>query len=104
MSNSENPSELNESVSHNVYFEGKVQSLGLETTKGKATVGVMKKGTYTFSASSPEQMVIVSGIMQVKLNGADFKAYKEQDNFHVAAGTSFDIICDDDVAYICYYG
>ncbi|NRF41643.1 pyrimidine/purine nucleoside phosphorylase [Pedobacter foliorum] len=104
MSNSENSSELNESVSHNVYFEGKVQSLGLETTKGKATVGVMKKGTYTFSASSPEEMVIVSGIMKVKLEGEDFKAYKEQNNFHVAAGTSFDIICEDDVAYICYYG
>jgi len=104
MSNSDNSSELNELVSHNVYFEGKVQSLGLETSKGKATVGVMKKGTYTFSASSPEEMVIVSGIMQVKLNGEHFKAYKEQENFHVAAGTSFDIICDDDVAYICYYG
>jgi len=104
MSNSDNSSELNESVSHNVYFEGKVQSLGLETSKGKATVGVMKKGTYTFSASSPEEMVIVSGVMQVKLNGESFKAYKEQENFHVVAGTSFDIICDDDVAYICYYG
>lgn len=104
MSNSDHSSEHNKLVSHNVYFEGKVQSLGLETLKGKATVGVMKKGTYTFSASSPEEMVIVSGMMQVKLNGGSFKAYNEYENFHVAAGTSFDIICDDDVAYICYYG
>ena len=38
----------NQVVSHNVYFEGNVQSLGLETEKGKATGGVMKKGNYTF--------------------------------------------------------
>jgi uncharacterized protein YaiE (UPF0345 family) len=104
MSNSDNSSELNEVVPHNVYFEGKVQSLGLETLKGKATVGVMKKGTYTFSASSPEEMIVVSGIMHVKLPDESYKEYKSQENFHVAAGTSFDIICNDDVAYICYYG
>lgn len=27
-----------------------------------------------------------------------------QDKFDVAAGASFDIICDTDVAYLCYYG
>jgi len=104
MSNSDNSSELNEAISHNVYFEGKVQSLGLKTLKGKATVGVMKKGTYTFSASSPEEMIVISGTMHVQLPGESYKEYKEQENFHVAAGTSFEVICNDDVAYICYYG
>nr|WP_068889928.1 pyrimidine/purine nucleoside phosphorylase [Pedobacter panaciterrae] len=104
MSNSDNSSEHNELVTHNVYFEGKVQSLGLETLRGKATVGVMKKGTYTFSTSSSEEMIVVSGIMHVKFPGESYKEFKEQENFHVPAGTSFDIICNDDVAYICYYG
>lgn len=95
----------NSPISHNVYFEGKVQSLGLETAKGKATVGVMKKGTYTFSASSPEKMVIISGSMGVKLTtDGEPKKYAEQEEFDVAAGTSFEVSCNDDVAYLCYYG
>lgn len=91
-------------ISHNVYFEGKVQSLGLETEKGKATLGVMKKGSYTFSTSSPEVMVVVSGIMNVKLDDSGYKQYLPQDQFEVLSGASFDIICDTDVAYLCYYG
>lgn len=94
----------NETISHNVYFEGKVQSLGLETAKGKATLGVMKKGSYTFSASSPEKMVLVSGTMDVKLKDSEFKRYGAAEEFDVAAGTSFDVVCDADVAYLCYYG
>lgn len=95
---------VNESISHNTYFEGKVQSLGLETTNGKATVGVMKKGSYTFSTSSPEKMVVITGSMHVKLKDAAFKTYIEQEEFEVAAGSSFDVVCDSDVAYLCYYG
>jgi uncharacterized protein YaiE (UPF0345 family) len=94
----------NTAIAHNVYFDGNVQSLGLETAKGKATLGVMKKGTYQFSTSTPEKMVIISGIMKVKLVDSDWVAYHEQQQFDVAAGSSFDIICDADVAYLCYYG
>lgn len=95
---------LNVPVSHNVYFEGRVQSLGLETEKGKATLGVMKKGIYTFSASTPEKMIIISGSMEVKLAGGEFNKYDEKDEFDVEAGTSFDVVCNADVAYLCYYG
>lgn len=91
-------------IAHNVYFEGKVQSLGLETSSGKATLGVMKAGSYTFSASSPEQMVIVSGVLHARLPEEDFKRYAAQETFDVAAGTSFEVKCEADVAYICYYG
>lgn len=91
-------------IPHNVYFEGKVQSLGLETEKGKATLGVMKKGNYTFSTSSPEVMVVISGTINVKLDDKGYQQSQPQDKFEVASGTSFDIICDTDVAYLCYYG
>lgn len=104
MSNSDQTAGINEQVSHNVYFEGRVQSLGVDTLKGKATVGVMKKGTYTFSTSSPEEMVIISGIVHVRVDGEPYKEYKEQEHFNVASGSSFDVICDTDVAYLCYYG
>lgn len=104
MSDSTNSSSTSGAIPHNVYFDGKVQSLGLETELGKATLGVMKKGTYEFSTSSPERMVVVAGIMNVKLPDTSWKKYLEHDEFNVEANTAFDIICDTDVAYICYYG
>lgn len=90
-------------VSHNVYFDGKVQSLGLDTEKGKATVGVMKKGTYVFNTASPETMVVISGVLNAKLNGSDWVSYKQNDAFDVAANSSFEVMCEADVAYLCYY-
>lgn len=90
-------------VTHNVYFEGKVQSLGLATEKGKATVGVMKSGTYTFSTSSAEKMIVISGTLDVRLPNQDWAKYAAQEAFDVPAGVSFDVTCDADVAYICYY-
>ena len=104
MSTSNNAEETNVQVKHNVYFEGKVQSLGLETERGQATVGVMKKGPYQFSTSSPEKMVVISGEMNIKLDGQEWKKYNQNESFDVAANAIFDIICDTDVAYICYYG
>ncbi len=92
-----------QSIKHNTYFEGKVQSLALETEIGKATVGVMKAGTYTFSTSSPELMVVVAGILKIKQADGSFIAYGAQEQFNVTAGTSFEVNCDADAAYICYY-
>lgn len=93
----------NTPVSHNSYFEGMVQSLGLSTEKGKATVGVMKAGKYTFGTSSAEEMVIISGQLNAKLPGAEWSVYLPQQSFSVAANEPFDVSCDTDVAYICYY-
>ena len=94
---------MTEKVSHNVYFDGKVQSLGIETEKGKATVGVMKKGTYVFNTTSLETMVIISGTMRTKVSGGDWLTHKKDDAFEIPAHTSFEVVCEADVAYICYY-
>jgi purine/pyrimidine-nucleoside phosphorylase len=94
---------VTDKVSHNVYFDGKVQSLGIETEKGRATVGVMKKGNYVFNTASPETMVIIAGNVSAKLSGGEWLRYKKDDAFEIAANTSFEVMCDTDVAYICYY-
>jgi uncharacterized protein YaiE (UPF0345 family) len=90
-------------VSHNVYFDGKVQSLGIETEKGSATVGVMKKGTYVFNTTSLETMVIIAGNVSAKVSGGEWVRYKKDGAFEIAAHTSFEVMCETDVAYICYY-
>ncbi|MVT09498.1 pyrimidine/purine nucleoside phosphorylase [Chitinophaga tropicalis] len=103
MSNSNDSSGTTNKVSHNVYFDGKVQSLGIETEKGPATVGVMKKGTYVFNTTSLETMIVISGNISTKVSGGDWLRHRTGDTFEIAAHTSFEVECDTDVAYICYY-
>ena len=64
-------------MKHNIYFEGKVQSLGLTTSEGTATVGVISPGKFTFSTSSEEQMVIISGTLEVKLPRKEWVTMKK---------------------------
>lgn len=90
-------------MKHNTYFEGKVQSLGLNTPEGFATVGVIEPGTYTFSTDSEEHMTIVAGAMNVKLPGKDWKPMAKGETFVVKPHASFDVEVKGDTAYICYY-
>jgi purine/pyrimidine-nucleoside phosphorylase len=90
-------------IKHNEYFEGKVQSLGMDTEEGYATVGIMEPGSYTFSTSSEERMTVVEGSMKVKLPGADWQVFGPDETFTVPGNASFDIEAAADVAYICFY-
>ncbi len=90
-------------MKHNIYFEGKVQSLSLITEGGNATVGVISPGKFTFSTSSEERMVITSGTLKVKLPAKDWVTMKINKEFIVPAKASFDVEADADVSYICYY-
>jgi hypothetical protein len=91
-------------MEHNVYFEGKVQSLTLETDQGRATVGVITPGKYTFSTSTQERMVVTSGKLNVKLSQGKERIVGPNQEFIVGANTSFDVEATGDVSYICYYG
>ena len=90
-------------MKHNSYFDGKVQSLGINTEDGFATVGVILPGRYTFSTEKNEKMVIVAGSMKVKLPDNTLHEFKKDESFNVPAGKSFDIEATGEVAYICYY-
>ncbi len=91
-------------MKHNVYFEGKVQSLEIQTQRARATVGVIEPGKYTFSTSSEERMVIIEGTMKVKLAGQDWQVIdKVKKEFIAPKNSSFDVDAGSDVAYICYY-
>jgi len=90
-------------MKHNVYFDGKVQSLGLATESGDATIGVITPGAYSFSTSTEERMQITSGELKVKLPGEDWKTVEAGKEFMVPANVSFDVEAARDVSYICYY-
>ena len=90
-------------IKHNAYFEGRVQSLGINTAEGYATVGVMEPGKYTFSTSSEEHMVIVEGSVKVRLPGKEWQDVGKSEKIVVPKGVSFDLDIPNEVGYICYY-
>jgi hypothetical protein len=90
-------------MKHSVYFDGKVQSLGVNTANGFATVGVIEPGAYTFSTSSEERIVLIEGTLRVKLPEEDWKSYSRGEEIVVRPKVSFDIEARADVAYICHY-
>lgn len=52
----------------NEYFDGKVKSIGFTSSStGRASVGVMAEGEYTFGTAQPEEMTVVSGALNVLL-------------------------------------
>ena len=91
-------------MKHSTYFDGNVQSLEVHTPAGRATVGVIEPGRYTFSTSSEEHIVLIEGSMKVKLPGGGAKRVwallaDETNTPHL-------VVVDHqeaDVAYICYY-
>ena len=90
-------------MKHSTYFEGKVQSLEVQAPGGRATVGVIETGNYTFSTSSEEHIVLIEGTMKVKLPGSDWRNVQKGRELVVQPGVSFEIDARADVAYICYY-
>ena len=65
----------------NEYFSGKVKSIGFTSScTGRASVGVMAEGEYTFGTAAPEEMTVVSGALNVLLPGeTEWKVYAAGD-------------------------
>ena len=58
----------------NEYFSGKVKSIGFSSSStGRASVGVMVEGEYTFSTAEPEEMTVISGALNVLPTGRCMK-------------------------------
>jgi len=90
-------------MKHNSYFDGKVQSLGLNTPEGYATIGVIEPGQYTFKTDTEERMQIVAGLLKARLPGAAWQTYGAGRFFAVPAKAAFDVEAAADVAYLCHY-
>ncbi len=90
-------------MKHNIYYDGKVQSLGLNTDEGYATVGVITPGSYTFSTDFEEHVTIITGTLKVKLPDEDWRGVEKGEKYIVAPKFSFEVIADKHVSYICYY-
>jgi len=88
----------------NQYFDGKVVSIGLESTEGTATVGVMAAGEYVFGTSTVEVMTVISGALIIQQpNESEWKTYKKFESFVVAKDVKFKVKCTEDTPYLCLY-
>ena len=88
----------------NEYFEGKVKSIGFETSEGKATAGVMAAGDYEFGTSQLEYMTVTSGELVVLLPGSsEWQSFKSGETFIVPANTKFKLKVAEPSSYLCLY-
>ncbi|WP_288653845.1 MULTISPECIES: pyrimidine/purine nucleoside phosphorylase [Pantoea] len=87
------------------YFDGKVKSIGFNSvTIGRASVGVMAEGEYTFGTGQPEEMTVVSGALKVLLPGeAEWKWYEAGSTFNVPGHSEFHLQVAEPTSYLCRY-
>ncbi len=88
----------------NIYFDGKVTSRTVLFQDGtKKTLGVMLPGEYEFSTSQKEEMEILAGKLEYKLNGEDWKEIEDYGIFYVPANETFYLKVQTVVDYCCAY-
>jgi purine/pyrimidine-nucleoside phosphorylase len=91
-------------LKHNVYFDGRVQSVGFERHGRRATVGVIAPGEYHFNTDAPERMTVVSGALAARAAGAaGWTTYPAGTAFEIAGGSAFDVRADEPAAYLCEF-
>jgi uncharacterized protein YaiE (UPF0345 family) len=89
-------------LSHNAYFEGKVQSIGFTRLGRKMTAGVIAPGEFHFGTDAPERMTVVSGQIEAKLGG-EWRAYPAGTTFEVPGKSGFDVRVSEPAAYLCEF-
>ena len=90
----------------NVYFDGKVVSHSVVLSDGaKKTLGLIYPGSYHFNTDQAEQMEIIAGTCDVRLDGSEeSNSYGENQSFHVPEKSGFTIEVNDGICeYICSF-
>lgn len=89
----------------NIYFAGKVVSRNIFFKDGsKKTLGVMLIGEYEFNTISREFIEIISGKLNLKVDGTDdWQLVKEGMSFYVPKKSSFKVKVIELVNYTCSY-
>lgn len=91
-------------LSHNSYFDGRVQSVGFERNGRRLSAGVIDSGEFHFGTEAAERMTVTSGELAVRVDGtSDWKAYPTGTCFEIAANSGFDVKAEAPAAYVCEY-
>ena len=88
----------------NIYYDGKVTSRTVELADGSIqSLGIMLPGDYTFGTNEAEIMEIMSGELEIKLPGEEWKTLSTPETFNVPANSSFDLKIKTVTDYCCSY-
>ena len=88
----------------NIYYDGKVTSRTLNLSDGTTqSLGIMLPGEYTFGTQKAEIMEMLSGDLEIKLPGEDWKTLNTPETFNVPANSSFDLKIKSVTDYCCSY-
>jgi uncharacterized protein YaiE (UPF0345 family) len=91
-------------LTHNTYFDGKVQSVGFERNGRRATVGVVDVGEFHFGTDAPERMTVLSGELWARMPGdAAFRPFAAGTTFEVPGKSGFDVKAAAPAAYLCEF-
>jgi uncharacterized protein YaiE (UPF0345 family) len=88
----------------NIYYDGKVTSRSVEFSDGTVkSLGIMLPGEYTFGTDEAEIMEIMSGELDIRLPGEEWKTLNTPETFNVPANSSFDLVIKKVTDYCCSY-
>ena len=88
----------------NRYFDDQVLSLSFDNSNGKSSVGVMAIGSYEFSTSQDERMMVISGALFVQRESdPEPVLFSDGEEFHVPRDQSFSVEVTEPTAYLCEY-
>jgi uncharacterized protein YaiE (UPF0345 family) len=88
----------------NIYYDGKVTSRTIEFANGEIkSLGIMLPGEYTFNTADKEIMEMMSGELDIRLPGEDWKTLSTPETFEVPANSAFDLRIKTPTDYCCSY-
>ena len=88
----------------NIYYDGKVTSRTVNLSDGSTqSLGIMLPGEYTFGTNEAEIMEMLSGELDIRLPGEDWKTLNTPETFNVPANSSFDFKIKTVTDYCCSY-
>ena len=90
-------------MNHKIYFDGSVQSIWFKAVGGSASVGVISPGTYTFSTAGAEQVIVLTGALEVKLPGEDWRTVHAPGAYAVPPRSEFQVKSAEEVSYLCRF-
>jgi uncharacterized protein YaiE (UPF0345 family) len=91
-------------LTHKLFFEGKVQSVGFERNGRRQSAGVIDVGEYHFGTDAPERMHVISGELWVKQAGETaWRAHPAGTSFEVPGKSGFDVKATAPSAYLCEF-
>jgi len=73
------------------------------TPAGAASGASIGPGTYAFTTTGAEQVIVLTGSLAVRLPGEDWRSVHAPGAYVVPPATTFEVSADTDVSYLCRF-